>query len=118
METLYRNATNRVLFRLREDPARFLEAAVIFRQGGRVVLSKRKGELSVEEEPDTNGGRCWIVGVDITPEESRRLAAGRLCLAQIVALTDGDVQEPGEIVEFDVCDTLADICLKEGTPCR
>ncbi len=118
MATLYRNASNRVLFLLHDDPAQFREAAVVFRQGGRVVLSRRKDELSIEEDVDKSGGRCWIVGVDIEPEESRRLAADRRCLAQIVALTDSGVQEPGEIVEFDVCDTLADICMKEGTSCR
>ena len=112
MKTLYRNATNRILFKLHEDPAQFSGAAVLFRQGGRIVLKKEKGDFTVEAGTDRDGSGCWFVSFLLTPWESRQLDPFHLCFAQIVVLRASGVQDPGEIIEFEVCDTLADVSFR------
>ena len=112
MRTIFRNATNRIVFRLRDDPAKITDAAAVFRQGGRTVLVKRKDEITITAKTDRNAAPFWEAGVLLTPEEAARFDGHGLGFAQLVALRDGGVQDPGEICEFDVCDTLAGrICL-------
>lgn len=106
MRSIYRNATNRILFKLREDPAKFKEIAVLFRQNGHLVLQKEKSEVSIEEKAD-HAGRYWDVGVLITPQESMRFHPQNIVFSQMLVLRDSGVQDPGEILELDVLDTAA-----------
>lgn len=107
MRTIFRNATNRIVFRLRDDPAKLTDAAAVFIQDGRTVLVKGKDEITIREKTDRNALPFWEAGVLLTPEEAARFDGRGLGFAQLVALRDGGVQDPGEIWEFDVCDTLA-----------
>ena len=104
METIIRNATSRFHFILKEDPANFANAVAVFKQGGRIVLWKDKDAFTVDEENGRDGKR-WIVNVDLTPEESRRFNPVDIGFAHIVGLRDYGVQDPGEIVEFEVVDS-------------
>jgi hypothetical protein len=106
MKTIYRNATNKILFKLHEDPAKFEEIAVLFRQNGHLVLQKEKSEVSIEEKAD-HAGKYWDVGVRITPEESMRFHPQNIVFSQMLVLRDGDIQDTGKILELDVLDTAA-----------
>jgi hypothetical protein len=106
MKTIYRNATNKILFKLREDPAKFAEIAVLFRQNGHLVLQKEKSDVSIEEKAD-HAGKYWDVGVLITPEESMRFHPQNIVFSQMLVLRDGDIQDTGKILELDVLDTAA-----------
>ena len=112
MRTVFRNATNRFVFRLRDDPAAMTDAAAVFTQGGRTVLVKRKDEITIRKKADRNALPFWEAGILLTPEEAGRFDARALGFAQIVALRDGGVVDPGEIYEFDVCESTAGrVCL-------
>ena len=106
MRTIFRNATNRIVFRLRDDPEKMTDAAAVFSQGGRTVLVKGKAEITIRAKTDRNAEAFWEAGILLTPEEAGRFNAHDLGFAQIVALRDSGVQDPGEIYEFDICDTL------------
>ena len=107
MRTIFRNAANRFVFTLRDDPAKMTDAAAVFSQGGRTVLVKGKDEITIRAKTDRNAAAFWEAGVLLTPEESARFDRRGLGFAQLVVLRDSGVQDPGEIYEFDVCDTLA-----------
>ena len=104
METIIRNATSRFHFALKENPANFANAVAVFKQGGHIVLWKDKDTFTVDEETGRDGKR-WIVNIDLTPEESRRFNPVDIGFAHIVGLRDYGVQDPGEIVEFEVVDS-------------
>ena len=108
MRTIFRNAANRIVFELRDDPARISDAAAVFRQGGRTVLVKGKDEITIRAKTDGNALPFWEAGILLTPEESGRFDERSLGFVQLVVLRDSGVQDPGEIYEFDVCDTLAE----------
>lgn len=108
MRTIFRNADNRAIFKLRDDPAGIADAAVLFRQGGRIVLHKGKGKICIREKADEHGAPFWEASVKLTPEESCRFDARGIGFAQIVLLRENGVQENGEILEFEVCDTVAE----------
>lgn len=108
MRTIFRNATNRVVFRLREDPAELQDAVALFRQNGRIVLEKGKEEITVQPAECNCGCERWTASVTISAEESARFDAGGIGFAQIVALRESGVQDPGEIYEFDICDTVTE----------
>ena len=108
MRTIFRNATNRIVFTLRDDPAKMSDAAAVFRQGGRTVLVKGKDEITIRAKTDRNSLPFWEAGILLTPEESGRFDAHGLGFAQLVAIRDSGVQDPGEIYEFDVCSSLAE----------
>ena len=107
MRTIFRNAANRIVFELRDDPARISDAAAVFRQGGRTVLVKGKDEITIRAKTDGDALPFWEAGILLTPEESGRFDERGLGFVQLVVLRDSGVQDPGEIYEFDVCDTLA-----------
>ena len=112
METIIRNATNRFIFSMKENPVSFSNAVAIFKQGGRIILWKDMDSFAVDEV-STKCGKRWNVSVDMSAEESRLFNAAEIGFAQIVAMRDYGVQDPGEIVEFEVQDTLGDIDLSE-----
>lgn len=115
MKTIFRNATNRILFKLRDNPERFVDVVAFFRQNDRIVLQKRKREISIYPFTDDRGCQRWMASVLLSPEESMRFQPGGIGFAQIIALRSGGVQDPGEIYEFDICDTIADnISLEAG----
>lgn len=108
MRTIFRNAANRIVFELRDDPARISDAAAVFRQGGRTVLVKGKDEITIRAKTDGNALPFWEAGILLTPEESGRFDERGLGFVQLVVLRDSGVQDPGEIYEFDVCSSLAE----------
>ena len=108
MRTIFRNAANRIVFELRDDPARISDAAAVFRQGGRTVLVKGKDEITIRAKTDGNALPFWEAGILLTPEESGRFDERGLGFVQLVVLPDRGVQAPGERDAFDVRSTLAE----------
>ena len=109
MRTIFRNASNRVLLKLRDDPAALAYAVLLFRQNGRPVLTKGKEALSVRPGTDSRGQPFWELSAELSPAEAALFDGRGLVFAQLAVLRESGRQDCGEIVEFDVCDTAAEI---------
>ena len=101
MNVLYKNATNRHEICFREPPECFRDILISYKQGGRIVMRRTKKDLCFEE-------RCghWVASWELRPEETLRFTDRKPVFMQALKLRHDGGQEPGEIVELDVIESL------------
>lgn len=106
MNVLYKNATNRHQLCFSENPERFADILISYKQRGRVLMRRTKKDLSFEERSGCGCKKHWIASWELRPEETLRFSEKLPVFLQAIKVREDGGQEPGEIVELDVIESL------------
>ena len=105
MQAIFKNAQNRHELCFSDDPERYADILVSYKQRGRVVLRKTAREMEVAEGCGEGRGH-WIVSWLLTPCETQRFTGKQPVFVQAMKIREDGSIEPGEIRELDVIESL------------
>ena len=89
------------------DPSVYERILITYAQGNRIVLEKEKDDLTIEQEPTTDG-TVWSASFRLTQEETKAFSPNSAVKIQIRVLTEAGEALASEQIRVLVSDVLND----------